>query len=125
MCLTVKDAGLLFYGASTKLEPGKDEPPGRQRRTRPLSSTGNPEEKRRIIGDTFMRVANDMIDELKLKPQDVYLGQGKRPSRHQYLAKIMVVCDHRVFTCTCTVLRVLVPYMCTIATRNGCRHIAA
>ena len=110
MCLTVKDAGLLFYGASTKLEPGKDEPPGRQRRTRPLSSTVNPEEKRRIIGDTFMRVANDMIDELKLKPQDVYLGQGKRPSLIECPAMLSFVRDYtvlhallQIFTCTCAI----------------------
>ena len=67
----------MFYGASTRLDPARGEPATRFRRSRPLCSTVDPEEKRRIIGDTFMRVANDMIDELKLKPQDVYLGQGK------------------------------------------------
>lgn len=36
----------------------------------------NPEEKRKIIGDTFVKVANDTIKELKLDPDDVFLAQG-------------------------------------------------
>lgn len=36
----------------------------------------NPEEKRKIIGDTFVRVSNDVMRELKLNPDHVYLAQG-------------------------------------------------
>lgn len=36
----------------------------------------NPEEKRKIIGDTFVKVSNDVIKELKLNPDDVFLAQG-------------------------------------------------
>ena len=75
---TVKRGGHIFYSASTDLPAGKDEPLGRKRRTAALSSTLHPEEKRRIIGDTFIQVATDMIEELKLKPEDVYLGQGEQ-----------------------------------------------
>lgn len=36
----------------------------------------NPEEKRKIIGDTFVKVANETIKELKIDPDDVFLAQG-------------------------------------------------
>jgi GMP synthase (glutamine-hydrolysing) len=36
----------------------------------------NPEEKRRIIGDVFMQVAEEVVRDLKLKPEEVFLGQG-------------------------------------------------
>lgn len=36
----------------------------------------NPEEKRKIIGDTFVKVTNEVIKELKLVPENVYLAQG-------------------------------------------------
>ena len=35
-----------------------------------------PEEKRKIIGDSFMKIADDIIAELKLDPEHVLLGQG-------------------------------------------------
>lgn len=36
----------------------------------------NPEEKRKIIGDTFLKVANETMRELNLDPKDVFLAQG-------------------------------------------------
>lgn len=36
----------------------------------------NPEEKRKIIGDTFVKVSNEVMRELKLNPDEVYLAQG-------------------------------------------------
>ena len=68
----------MFYSATTTLPPAKDDPLRRKRKTKLLSNTIHPEEKRRIIGDTFMRIANEMIEELNLRPEDVYLGQGAR-----------------------------------------------
>ncbi|XP_008216297.1 GMP synthase [glutamine-hydrolyzing] [Nasonia vitripennis] len=44
--------------------------------TKMLCTTTNPEEKRKIIGDVFVQVANETIAELGLKPEEVFLGQG-------------------------------------------------
>lgn len=41
-----------------------------------LCFTINPEEKRKIIGDTFVRVSNEIIRELRLDPNNVVLAQG-------------------------------------------------
>lgn len=41
-----------------------------------LCYTINPEEKRKIIGDTFVRVSNEIIRELRLDPNNVVLAQG-------------------------------------------------
>lgn len=48
----------------------------RTRLTKMLCQTINPEEKRKIIGDVFVKVANDAIAELGLKQEEVLLGQG-------------------------------------------------
>ncbi|XP_015121351.1 GMP synthase [glutamine-hydrolyzing] [Diachasma alloeum] len=48
----------------------------RTRLTKMLCQTTNPEEKRKIIGDVFVRVANDAMTEMGLKPEEVFLGQG-------------------------------------------------
>ncbi|XP_055302144.1 GMP synthase [glutamine-hydrolyzing] [Sitodiplosis mosellana] len=36
----------------------------------------NPEEKRKIIGDTFLKIANETMRELNLDPKNVFLAQG-------------------------------------------------
>merc|ERR1719211_948293 len=46
------------------------------RKTALLCQVTDPEEKRKIIGDTFMRVANEVIEDLNLNPDEVMLGQG-------------------------------------------------
>lgn len=46
------------------------------RKTPLLCHVSDPEDKRRIIGDTFMRVANEVIEDLSLNPDEVMLGQG-------------------------------------------------
>lgn len=48
----------------------------RPKLTKMLCATTSPEEKRKIIGDVFVRVANDAMTEMGLKPEDVFLGQG-------------------------------------------------
>lgn len=48
----------------------------RTRLTKILCQTINPEEKRKIIGDVFVRVANDAITEMGLKTEDVFIAQG-------------------------------------------------
>ncbi|XP_060075843.1 GMP synthase [glutamine-hydrolyzing]-like [Ylistrum balloti] len=78
MGLSVKviRAAHTFYNGSTSVHIDKTDPNSRKRKTDTLNTTIHPEDKRKIIGDTFMRVANDVIEELNLKPEDVYLGQG-------------------------------------------------
>merc|ERR1712106_394591 len=46
------------------------------KKTTLLCNTVDPEVKRKIIGDTFMNVANRIIQELGLDPEKVILGQG-------------------------------------------------
>lgn len=41
-----------------------------------LSMTINPEDKRKIIGDVFIKVSNEILREMKMRPEDVYLAQG-------------------------------------------------
>lgn len=48
----------------------------RTRLTKMLCATINPEEKRKIIGDVFVKVANEAMTEMGLKPEEVFLGQG-------------------------------------------------
>ncbi|XP_066599168.1 GMP synthase [glutamine-hydrolyzing] [Prorops nasuta] len=48
----------------------------RTRVTKMLCATTNPEEKRKIIGDVFVRVANEAMADMGLKPEEVFLGQG-------------------------------------------------
>lgn len=72
---TVINASHQFYNATTTVPVSKAEP-NRKRTTKPLCQTTNPEEKRKIIGDTFIRISDDLIKELNLKPDEVLLGQG-------------------------------------------------
>lgn len=46
------------------------------RRIGPLIDTVSPEDKRMIIGDTFMKVTETAVASLKLKPENVFLAQG-------------------------------------------------
>ena len=63
----VVKSSLMFYDASTTVH-------GRQ--TMPLCRTVNPEEKRRIIGDTFVKVADRTAIDLSLTWDNLLLGQG-------------------------------------------------
>lgn len=62
----------FFKGTTTVKMPGSLY----NSETQMLCFTTNPEEKRKIIGDTFVKVTNELIKELKLNPEDVYLAQG-------------------------------------------------
>ena len=46
------------------------------RQTLSLCRTVNPEEKRRIIGDTFVKVADRTANDLNLTWDNLLLGQG-------------------------------------------------
>ncbi|KAK2157925.1 hypothetical protein LSH36_181g02015 [Paralvinella palmiformis] len=72
--LKVIDASHTFYTANT-LVCDNGELHSRKY-TKILCQCTDPEDKRRIIGDTFMNVAEEMTAELNIKAEDVFLGQG-------------------------------------------------
>ncbi|KAK3599124.1 hypothetical protein CHS0354_016386 [Potamilus streckersoni] len=78
MGLQVKviSAAHTFYNGKTYIHINASDPTSRKRRTNTLNTTSLPEEKRNIIGDIFMKVAHDVIEELNIRPEDVFLGQG-------------------------------------------------
>ncbi|VEN56421.1 unnamed protein product, partial [Callosobruchus maculatus] len=41
-----------------------------------LCMTSDPEEKRKIIGDVFVRISDEIISDLNLNADEVFLGQG-------------------------------------------------
>ncbi len=63
----VVDAEEQFSNATTEIDG---------RPTTPLQETTDPEIKRRIIGDTFMKVMDRVVAELELDPQNTVLAQG-------------------------------------------------
>ncbi|XP_013774803.1 GMP synthase [glutamine-hydrolyzing]-like [Limulus polyphemus] len=73
--LRIVDASHQFYNGTT-IFPIDKKDPVRKRTTRMLCMTTNPEEKKKIIGDTFISVVKDIVLELQLKPENIYLGQG-------------------------------------------------
>lgn len=55
-----------------------------------LCVTIDPQEKRQIIGDVFMKVTDEVIAELNLNPEDVVLGQGTlRPDLIESASKMV------------------------------------
>jgi GMP synthase (glutamine-hydrolysing) len=62
------DASQQFFSGTTKLNNGTQ--------TKRLDETAEPEEKRKIIGDTFVHVAQREIEKLGLKFDEVLLAQG-------------------------------------------------
>ncbi|CAH0388779.1 unnamed protein product [Bemisia tabaci] len=74
--LRVINAGFQFLHGTTTTMPLDKRVPSRLHVTKMLCMTSDPEEKRKIIGDVFVSVANDVIEELKLKPEEVFLAQG-------------------------------------------------
>ena len=61
--VTVVSASLEFMDSDTMISEKKDttQPITTMRKTQLLCQVTDPEEKRRIIGDTFMRVANEVL----------------------------------------------------------------
>uniref|UniRef100_F7DMF9 GMP synthase [glutamine-hydrolyzing] n=1 Tax=Ornithorhynchus anatinus TaxID=9258 RepID=F7DMF9_ORNAN len=71
----VVNAAHSFYNGTTTL-PISDEDRTPKRISKTLNMTTSPEEKRKIIGDTFVKIANEVIGEMNLKPEEVFLAQG-------------------------------------------------
>ncbi|VDI70188.1 GMP synthase (glutamine-hydrolysing) [Mytilus galloprovincialis] len=75
-----------FYTGSTAVPVTQSDGTSRKRKTSTLNTTENPEEKRNIIGDTFMKVANDFVEELNLKTEDfrsLFFGMSQGSSNSQ------------------------------------------
>lgn len=86
--LKVINASYQFYNASTTV-PVDRKDPSRKKATEILCQTTNPEEKRQIIGDTFVKIADEIVKDLNLKPEDVFLGQGTlRPDLIESASKL-------------------------------------
>ena len=69
------NASLQFYNATTTIPISRDEP-NKKYVTKILCQATQPEEKRKIIGDAFVHIANDIVRDLNLNPSEVFLGQG-------------------------------------------------
>ncbi|CAH0564257.1 unnamed protein product [Brassicogethes aeneus] len=65
-----------FYEGTTVVPIDKSDSNSRTKITKMLCMTGDPEEKRKIIGDVFVRITNEVAAELNLNPEEVILGQG-------------------------------------------------
>ncbi|XP_046672222.1 GMP synthase [glutamine-hydrolyzing] isoform X2 [Homalodisca vitripennis] len=74
--IQVIKAGHQFLHGTTSVPLDSKEPNARTRVTKMLCMTANPEEKRKIIGDVFVEVANEVISNLKLNTEEVLLAQG-------------------------------------------------
>lgn len=74
--LKIVNAACFFAGGTTKIPIDPKEPSSRTRITKMLSQTTDPEEKRKIIGDVFMRTCDDFLSEMNLKADEVLLAQG-------------------------------------------------
>ncbi|KAM7399533.1 hypothetical protein PAMP_018800 [Pampus punctatissimus] len=74
--LKVVNAAHTFYNGTTTLPISEEDRTPRKRISKTLNMTTNPEEKRKIIGDTFVKVANEVIGEMNLNPEEVFLAQG-------------------------------------------------
>jgi len=60
-----------------------------KRKSKPLNMTTEPEDKRKIIGDIFVEVANQVMADLQLDPSQVLLAQGTlRPDLIESASKV-------------------------------------
>jgi len=60
-----------------------------KRKSKPLNMTTEPEDKRKIIGDIFVEVANQVMADLHLDPNEVLLAQGTlRPDLIESASKV-------------------------------------
>lgn len=74
--LKVINAARAFYSGTTIVPIDKHDNNTRTKITKMLWMTSDPEEKRRIIGDVFVKVTDEIISDLNLKAEEVFLAQG-------------------------------------------------
>jgi len=72
----VVKANLEFMNGHTTIMEAGAEGGNIEKKTGLLCQVVDPEIKRKIIGDTFMSVANRIVEDLQLDPTKVLLGQG-------------------------------------------------
>ncbi|KAG5877636.1 hypothetical protein JTB14_030034 [Gonioctena quinquepunctata] len=88
--LRVINAASNFAEGTTIVPLDKKEGSSRTVITKMLCMTSNPEEKRKIIGDIFVKISDDIIADLNLKPEEVFLGQGTlRPDLIESASKLV------------------------------------
>lgn len=71
--ITVKTSFYQFFKATTTVRKANS---AYNTETPMLCFTINPEEKRKIIGDTFLKISHETMKELNLDPKDTFLAQG-------------------------------------------------
>ncbi|KAK2180280.1 hypothetical protein NP493_448g02000 [Ridgeia piscesae] len=74
--LIAVNASHQFYTATTMFPHGRKDGKFRKQKSDILNQCADPEEKRMIIGDTFMRIANELTEKLNLSTEEVILAQG-------------------------------------------------
>lgn len=74
--LKMINAGRSFYGGTTVVPIDKNDNNNRTKVTKVLCMTADPEEKRKIIGDVFVKISDEIIADLNLKADEVFLAQG-------------------------------------------------
>ena len=81
-CAAVVNAATRFYTSTAVVSSYDEEGVLQQHMTPPLHAVFNPEEKRRIIGDTFIKVANEAMEDLDLQADQIFLAQGMHQPPH-------------------------------------------
>ncbi|XP_033113703.1 GMP synthase [glutamine-hydrolyzing]-like [Anneissia japonica] len=95
----VVNAAMTFYNATTTIPINKKNSKSPRRTTNSLNTTSEPEEKRKIIGDTFMSIAEEICNELNLKPEDTLLAQGTlRPDLIESASSLASSCADAIKT---------------------------
>lgn len=74
--LRVVNAATSFSEGTTIIPIDKHENNSRTKITKMLCMTSDPEEKRKIIGDVFVKTSDEIIADLNLKADEVFLAQG-------------------------------------------------
>lgn len=88
--LRVIRAASNFLQGQTVIPIDKQEGNSRTQVTKMLCMTTNPEEKRKIIGDVFVKISDEIIADLNLKADEVFLVQGTlRPDLIESASKLV------------------------------------
>ncbi|KAJ8926510.1 hypothetical protein NQ314_021112, partial [Rhamnusium bicolor] len=88
--LRVIKAASNFSEGTTVVPIDKQESNSRTRITKMLCMTSNPEEKRKIIGDVFVKIWDEIVADLNLKAEEVFLAQGTlRPDLIESASKLV------------------------------------
>ncbi len=73
---SVKKASAQFLSAQARITYTGQDGVLIEHLSPPLHSVTNPEDKRKIIGDTFIKVADSVVQDLHLNTDSIFLAQG-------------------------------------------------